>query len=349
MDSLNLSWRGQMGSGKRTHLLKALKQVADSRGLPFNIQIKQFQMQMSMLKNDTAGHISTTADEDVSDKKDASSKDSFPYESSLVHIGFDIARMSMQDKVYLKPILQRWGIGSQVLTGTQEHSSRILVFYHSHLFSTESCYLLHSVLEDSFGDLSLWFTSELPVPHRLSDYFVEIPVSIVNIPQDLTVPIWNMVFKKLLIKWMNMPFPTLSETTHIRAFIYELLMRNLRWMDCVHIIFDVMLILPISESKRASVFDILAKQEATAGGQTIPSYRIPLLWEALFLDIREAICCSSDTILDGRTTSDSIGFKNVSKRSKTSLQPATNTVEKQEAKPKRSTGNAKRSTTKKPV
>ena len=293
MDSLNLSWRGQPHSGKRTALQSALKELARIRGLPFSLQTKQFFT--GAVKAD-ASQISTTADDDGGDDG-GSEKDSFPYEFSLVHIGFDIARMSMQDKIYLKPILQRWSTGSQVLAGEQGRGSRILVFYHAHLFSTESYYLLHSLLENNFGDVSIWITSELPVAQRLSDYFIEIPVVLARMP---TSPSWPQIFQKVLTQWSSKPFPKLSETTEIRSFLYELLMRNLRWTDCVHYILDVIMIMPLPLEKKCKVLEILAKQEATAAGQTIPSYRIPLLWEALFLEIREAV---SQTVVDGGSSS----------------------------------------------
>ena len=189
MDSSNISWRGQPHSGKRTALQNALQRVATSRGIPFSIQIKQFYMGNAG-KSDT-GQISTTADDDGRDDG-ASEKDSFPYEFSLVHVGFDIARMSMQDKNYLKPIIQRWSSGSQVLTGTQERASRILVFYHAHLFSTESYFLLHSLLENNFGDVSIWITSELPVAERVADYFIEIPIK--QTPIIKNTPSWQKIF-----------------------------------------------------------------------------------------------------------------------------------------------------------
>jgi hypothetical protein len=295
MDSLNISWRGQPHSGKRTALHAALKQLAAVRGIPFSIQIKQFYTG-GALKADT-GQISTTAEDDGGDDG-GSEKDSFPYEFSLLHIGFDISRMSMQDKIYLKPILQRWSTGSQVLAGSQGRASRILVFYHAHLFSTESYFLLHSLLENNYGDVSIWMTSELPVAERLSDYFIEIPIR-----QQKTIetgPTWFKIFQKLLLSWSQKPFPHLSETTEIRSFLYELLMRNLRWTDCLHHLLDVVLSLQIEDAKKRKVFAILAKQEATAAGQTIPSYRIPLLWEALFLEIREAL---SQSTVDGGTSS----------------------------------------------
>lgn len=250
------------------------------------------------MKNDTS-QISTTADDDGGDEG-GSEKDSFPYEFSLVHIGFDIARMSMQDKIYLKPIVQRWGTGSQVLTGTQDRASRILVFYHAHLFSTESYFLLHSLLEHNFGDVSIWMTSELPVAERLSDYFLEIPIA--SRRMDLTEPSWTAFFRKCLLSWSQRPKPKLSETTELRSLLYELLMRNLRWTDCLHHLLDVIPEIPLSPEKRKAVLRILANQEASGAGQTIPSYRIPLLWEALFLEIRDAV--SQETI-DGGSSSGS--------------------------------------------
>lgn len=290
MDSLNICWRGQTRSGKKEQLHGALRNLANFRGIPFAIQTKQFYTQ-GLGKSET-GQISTSVEEDTNDDG-GSEKDSFPYEFSLIHIGFDIARMSMQDKIYLKPILQRWGAGSQVLAGNQGRGSRILVFYHAHLFSTESYFLLHSLLENNYGDVSIWLTSELPVAERLSDYFIEIPVAFDKARKSLPNPSWYDIFQKLLKGWSEKPFPKLAETNEIRALLYELLMRNLRWTDCAHYLLDILLGLPLEKEKRMKLLSIIAEQEATAAGQTIPSYRIPLLWESLFLKIREAISMDS--------------------------------------------------------
>lgn len=313
MDRLNLSWRGQAASGKRQQLHKALAAVAAQRGLPFTPQTRIFYTSQAH-KND-AGQITKTVEEETTEDG-GGEKDAIPYEFSYVHIGFDIARMSMQDKIYLKPILQRWGYGSQVLSGNQGHSSKILVFYHAHLFSTESCFLLHGLLEESYGDISLWFTSELPVPFRLQDYFYEISVAKRSLPLTPSLPTWQDVLTKLFQDWTQSAKPKLAETNTIREFLYNLLMRNLRWTDCVNILVDVACTFPMEESKRREVFAILAKQEATAAGQTIPSYRIPLLWESLFLDLRDAL--SNETV-DGASTrpgnSAGPGPKSVSKAS----------------------------------
>lgn len=296
MDKLNLCWRGQPSSGKRTQLHQALANIAAQRGVPFQPQTRLFYTSASG-KND-AGAISTTA-EDEGREENVSEKDALPYEFSFVHIGFDISRMSMQDKIYLKPILQKWGSGSQVLSGSYGHVSKILVFYHAHLFSTESCFLLHGLLEDSYGDVSVWFTSELPVPLRLQDYFYEVPVK--RGFATSTLPSWYTLFWKLFQDWTQLGKPKLSETHTLREFIYNLLMRNLRWTDCVHTLLDVACVYPLAETKRAAVLRILAKQEATSAGQTIPSYRIPLLWESLFLELRVALSKES---LDGARPTD---------------------------------------------
>lgn len=340
MDSFNLSWRGQPRSGKKTELHKALKAVADMRNLPFTIQNRQFHM-TGISKNDN-GQISTTAEDDGNDDG-GSEKDCFPYEFSLIHIGFDIGRMSMQDKIYLKPILQRWGAGSQVLAGDQGRGSRILVFYHAHLFSTESYFLLHSLLENNYGDISVWFTSELPVADRLADYFIEIPVAYNRLYTEISSPSWYAIFKRLIMSWANKPFPKLTETNEIRSFLYDLLMRNLRWTDCVHLLMDVTLTNSLPEDKRAKVLAILAKQEATAAGQTIPSYRIPLLWEGLFLEIREAL---SQNMIDGES---SARVEGTSRGSKKDIPKANTEVVSGQSKSGRNANPAKRSSRAKQV
>ena len=328
MDSLNLCWRGQTRCGKKEQLHLALRELARLRGIPFSIQTKQFYTQgLSKSEN---GQISTTAEDDGNDDG-GYEKDSFPYEFSLLHIGFDIARMSMQDKIYLKPILQRWGTGSQVLAGNQGRGSRILVFYHAHLFSTESYFLLHSLLENNYGDVSIWLTSELPVAERLSDYFVEIPIGFQMSKGSLPQPCWFDIFRKLLKGWSQKPFPTLQETNEIRALLYELLMRNLRWTDCLHYILDIILEIPLQEEKRKAVLAILAQQEATSAGQTIPSYRIPLLWESLFLKIREAI--SSDSA--EKDAEHSSGPEEVCSRSEAIVPVSTTKVAPRQTKPRR--------------
>lgn len=222
----------------------------------------------------------------------------FSYESSVVHVGFDVSRMSMQDKNILRPVFLRLGQGSQVLSGTQGRGSRILVLYHSHLLSTESILLLQASLEQNNGDLSVWMTSEIPVPVRVRDWFVEIPVT--GDDKQLTLyknklgasvaADWPDVFMRLFAKWLKEGKPTLTDVPRIKSFVYELLMRNLRWTECIHFVLDALLLLPgVKWEQRQKALDVVATFEGTGGGQTLPSYRIPILWESLFLQLRDAL------------------------------------------------------------
>ena len=288
MDSLSICWRGMAGSGKKTLLHEALKKIAQLRRLPFQIQ-----MRGTGAMGATGDVTEAGATDEGADPED-SSAGQFMMETSLVHMGLDIARMSMQDKQILRPILTNLGQGSQVMAGDQGRGARILVIYHAHLLSSESVLLLQACLEQNEGDLSIWLTSELPVPQRIRDWFVEIGVAgedrafenfkeVVGFqPAD-----WPTIFKGIIDKWRRAGSPKIHDVKEVKAYVYEMLMRNLRWVEATHYILDVLLSHPeITEVQRKAAIGALAKCEATGGGYTIPSYRIPILWESLFLQLR---------------------------------------------------------------
>jgi hypothetical protein len=287
IDSLNVCWRGMPGVGKRTALMKELKAIAVHRKIPFSIQYKNI------------SGSSTTGDDSAEggDTVEPAESGQITYESSLVHIGFDIARMSMQDKQVLRPIFLSLGKGSQVLAGEQGHGARILVLYHAHLLSSESVLLLQSCLEQNEGDISVWMTSEIPVAHRVRDWFVEVPVVGIDRGYKAFKEIsggaqadWTAIFTELLTNWANSPRPTIADIKQVKAFIYELLMRNYRWIEATHALLDVIIVHPVlTDTQRYDSLTVLAKCEATAGGYTIPSYRIPILWESLFIHLRNVL------------------------------------------------------------
>ena len=292
MDSLSLCWRGMPGTGKKTCAQAALRSLAQMRGVPFSIQLK------SLDTATTTGDVAEAgATEGGAGPEDAAGQ--FMMEISLVHLGLDIARMSMQDKHILRPILSRLGQGSQVLAGEQGRGSRILVLYHAHLLSSESVLLLQACLEQNEGDLSIWMTSEMPVSQRIRDWFVEIPVSgedrnfanYLATTGDQGLVHWSDIFRAVIDKWRARPPPRLQEVKEVKAFVYEMLMRNLRWVEATHFLLDVIVShTEITEEQRLAAIKVLAQCEATAGGYTIPSYRIPILWESLFLQIRSIFC-----------------------------------------------------------
>jgi hypothetical protein len=83
---------------------------------------------------------------------------------------------------------------------------------------------------------------------------------------------------------------TVEDIKEVKAFVYELLMRNYRWIEAVHCMLDVIISHPsLTDSQRLKCLDVLAKCEATATGYTIPSYRIPIIWESLFVQIRNVL------------------------------------------------------------
>lgn len=289
MDSLNICWRGMAGTGKRTQLLDKLKLISQQRTIPFNIQMKTLSYD--------SGNASTVAKGEQDDEETKTDSHTIEYESSFVHIGFDIARMSMQDKNILRPVLINYGKGSNVISGDGICGNRIIVLYHAHLLSSESILVIQSVLEHNNNDISIWMTSELPIVHRIRDWFIEIPVGgndrafeLFSKTHTKIVHNWNDIFKEKLLNWNKSSKPTLSTVPEIKKFVYELLMRNLRWVECIHFLLDVIIEMKeINEQQRLRLLEVLSKAETTGGGLTLPSYRIPIVWENLFINLRNAI------------------------------------------------------------
>ena len=280
------------GTGKKTALQAALKRVAECRGMPFSIQLR------GLATGAATGDVAEAGATDEGAGPDDGDSGQFMMETSLVHIGLDIARMSMQDKHILRPVLAKLGQGSQVMAGEQGRGARLLVLYHAHLLSSESVLLLQACLEQNEGDLSIWVTSELPVPQRVRDWFVEIPVG----GEDMalakfrrvapeSIMNWPDVFRGIIDRWRVLPPPRLQEVKEVKAIVYDMLMRNLRWVEATHFLLDMLLSHEgISAEQRVAAVRALASCEATGGGYTIPSYRIPILWESLFLQLRTIFC-----------------------------------------------------------
>jgi hypothetical protein len=277
------------GTGKRTELMKALQSIASLRRMPFTLQMKGLNASTA-----TSADVEEAGATDEGAGPDDDTAGQIQYESSLLHMGLDIARMSMQDKHILRPVLAKLGQGSQVMAGEQGRGARILVLYHAHLLSSESVLLLQACLEQNEGDLSVWMTSEMPVPQRIRDWFVEIPVagtdlqiSRFNKETPSCVATWPMIFRRLIDKWLGSPPPVLQDLKQVKLFVYEMLMRNLRWVEATHFLLDVILEHEgLTQVQRERAIKALASCDATGGGYTIPSYRIPILWEHLFLKLR---------------------------------------------------------------
>ena len=225
-----------------------------------------------------------------------------PMELSVIHWGFDIARMSLQDKQYIKSILHRWGRGSQVLSSGPSSSQRCLVLYHAHLLSSESIIFLQAFLEENYKDTVLWMTSEHPLPPRIADWCIEIPIASTGTDHALvaiqrsapthsqldSIPTLENEIRLIYEHWMKTA-PTLSDVKKIRAVVYALLHRNIRWTDGFHHWLIVLDTLSLTPTQRLALAKICIRQPFTGSGQTVPSYRIPILWENFLCSLRNAL------------------------------------------------------------
>ena len=281
--SMSICWRGPPGSGKRKSLQAQLSAWAHRAGQIYNVK-KQFW--------DAPLQGGDGSDDAVQEESDESEKALLPMEISVLHWGFDVSRMSLQDKQYVKSILARWGRGGQVLCGGEQ---RCLVFYHAHLLSSESMLFLQAFLEENHQDTVLWLTSEQPLPPRLADWCVEIPVASSTDYsqqrlQQLTGPIQTIddEIQQIYKLWMTTE-PKLSDVKKIRALVYGLLHRNLRWTEGFHLWLFGLEALPLTPIQRKTLSEICKSQPFTGAGQTVPSYRIPVLWENYLCALRNAL------------------------------------------------------------
>ena len=298
----NLCFIGDHGVGKKTALHNFLRSFATSEGVPFNIKTKYLMGKLLNTVSSTSGSTADDSDDDDDDAKanstskgalkagddDGPSPDgkSFPFEVSAIHQGYDIARMSLQDKNYIYTIFKNFQGSSYVLSRTNYH---LFVFYHAHLLSEESIIFLQEKLEQYSNCLRIFFTSQYPLPNRLADHFMEVYLTdktnyLFNNLKLSKEPGWTTWFKETLTAW-NTPTWNTANIPAIRNWIYFCLQRNLRWCELIDYWTEAIKESDLPRAKKIAIFRILAFAEGGGGWQIIPSYRIPLLWEHTLLDI----------------------------------------------------------------
>ena len=271
------AWRGARGTGKRTLLLQYLEARATKLGLQFAVKAGTW-----FLSKPSGG---TNADPDDDESGDAGK--SIPYEESALHIGFDVARMSMSDKLFLQTILPRWTGQQDVTLMGSGLSTRYLVLYHAHYLTDESVLQLQEALEQC-SNFGILLTTELPICPRLRDFCLDIPVAgedrllsaYVQKTKLPTADVWRTYFRETAELWASPWTP--KRVQEIRDWIYVCLQRNLRWTDMIAYWMETVHDLDwlTTEQKRA-LYRILAEAEAGGGWMLVPSYRIPILWEAV--------------------------------------------------------------------
>jgi len=273
------AWRGWRGVGKRTQLLEFLKKQADLVHAPFDI------------KKGTWFLTKQTNNADPDEEDDDATGKSIPYEESQLHLGFDVARMSMSDKVFLQSILTRWTGQQDVCLMSSSLQTRYLVLYHAHFLTDESVLQLQECLEQ-YPTFAILLTTEFPLCSRLRDFCFEIPV----LGEDKLLAIyvkreklsekdvWLVFFKKTLEEWSTNW--NVAKIADIRNWIYICLQRNLRWTDVlmywIIAIYDTEWITP---AMRTSLLTIIWNAESGSGWVLVTSYRIPILWEHVHLKL----------------------------------------------------------------
>ena len=233
-----------------------------------------------------------TNNADPDEEDDEISGKSIPYEESQLHLGFDVARMSMSDKVFLQSILTRWTGQQDVCLISSMIHTRYLVLYHAHFLTDESVLQLQECLEQ-YPTFTILLTTELPLCGRLRDFCFEIPVNgkdnlldkytkSINITEK---DVWLEFFKETLEDWSKKEGSAIL-ITEIRNWIYICLQRNLRWTDVI-----MYWIIAIYETEwmtpkmKSDILDILWKAESSSGWVLVTSYRIPILWEHVHLQL----------------------------------------------------------------
>jgi len=279
MQPCSYAWRGFRGVGKRTQLLSFLRTQADKINIPFEIKKSTWFLNKQSVGGDP--------DED----DDEATGKSIPYEESNLHLGFDVARMSMSDKVFLQSILSRWTGQQDVCLMSSVIQTRYLVLYHAHFLTDESVLQLQECLEQ-YPTFAILLTTELPLSGRLRDFCFEIPVVgqdnlLANYTKKVNLDgkdVWLEYFKKTVNDWSeNWSAQKISD---VRNWIYTCLQRNLRWTDVITYWIEAIYATEwITPRMRSDLMEILWNAESSSGWVLVTSYRIPILWESVHLKL----------------------------------------------------------------
>ena len=295
MNTLSFAWRGSPGSGKRTQLLQFLEKRATKHGVQF--KVKDAVWYLTKPSNGSA-------DPDDEDEEGGTSK-TIPYEESAIHMGFDVARMSMSDKLFLQSILTRWTGQQDVILSSNTLPMRYLVLYHAHYLTDESTLQLQEALEQ-IPSFVVLFTTELPVCPRLRDMFFEIPVAyrplessnsatsdklLGNYVIKANLPptdVWSTYFDQTVEAWSSSWTP--GRVQEVRDWIYRCLQRNLRWTDVIRHWIEATYRAPwMTPEKRRRILRAIWRAESGSGWVLVTSYRIPILWETVHLQIARTL------------------------------------------------------------
>jgi hypothetical protein len=137
------------------------------------------------------------------------------------------------------------------------------------------------------GNISVWMTVRETVPHKLLDWFLDIPI-------PLTAPLyhpWSPVIWDWVQKTRELKEHKIQHVEALRNTIYGLLQRNVRWFDIHQILLELVLehYRELGPDLTQKLLECLANSPNTAVGHTLTSYRIPIAWESLFVNLYDIL------------------------------------------------------------
>ena len=267
---MGIVWRCQDYKISKYAVHKRLEKLAFQRGMPLTVTKKRWHLE------------SKVSDEQA--QSEELRKDGLPYETSLLHNGFSVARMSLQDRHYIRSVVESLGENAHVLKG-----DRILVLYEADLLSTESVLLVQRLLEmrSETGNITVWMTVRESVPHKLQDWFLDIPIPLsAPLYHPWSAVLWNWVQTTRAVKQHD-----IKHVEALRNTIYGILQRNIRWLDIHHIFLELVLehYRDLGPELTSKLLTCLANSPNTAVGHTLTSYRIPIAWENLFVSLYDVL------------------------------------------------------------
>jgi hypothetical protein len=278
---MGIAWRCQDYKLSKAMVEKRLQKMAFQRGLPFTTTKKTW-------------HLTAKVSDEQAQSEELR-KDGLPYEASLIHNAFSIARMSLQDRHYIRSIVESLGENAHVLCG-----ERILVLYEADLLSTESVQLLQKLLEmqGESGNISIWMTVRETTPPKLSDWFLDIPVPL----RTPTFHPWAPVLWEWIQKTRAVPKHNILHVEDLRNALYALLTRNIRWFDLHQILLELIMEheAELGGDLTHKLLSVLAKSPNTGAGNTLTSYRIPIAWEGLFVSLYDVLAGNIENADSGR-------------------------------------------------
>jgi hypothetical protein len=283
-----IAWCGPPGCGKKTRVYQQLEGLAKRFGIawgPHQILHKQWK-----LKPDKPGGGGGRGGDDNDSDDGGADEEAIPYESSPLHMGFDIYRMSMKDKIYIDSIISRITPGQNLYLTGQADIPKILVLYHAHIMNDESLLLLHYALE-TYGDkFVLWVTTEEPIPMKVTDYFHIIPMGGADRRAVVFKEKYELAHGDIWIDWFRwrvrdaLVTPlTLDTIKMVRTWVYTCLQRNLRWSQMIYYWFQAVAELKLTSDQHKLLLTDMLQHENTQAFSSLLSYRIPILWESFFL------------------------------------------------------------------